>query len=151
MPSKTLLSVRQAALDFGVDRARIVKALTDAGADMGRGIEHPVKVYFDALTKQHTNTRKATEEAKLKIAQEDALLKELQRKQMEQELIAMPEVNDKIAHAVSPIARAIKDFPAKLAPRCNPGDPILARGELVKFQKTLSTLVLDTCSRLKKK
>ena len=150
MPSKTLLSVRQAALDFGVDRARIVKALTDAGRETGRGIKHEIQVYHESLTKQHTNTRKATEEAKLKIAQEDALLKELQRKQMEQELIAMSEVNDIITHVISPIAREIKDMPAKYAAHCNPGDPVHARTILEKPQKKIVTLVNETCLRLKK-
>ena len=141
------LSDRELAKEFGVSQQVLGRRFRDAGIETGRGVKHTIQQAHEALAKV-VDIKQATEKAKLKNLEEDGMLKEIERRQKEGEVVLMTEVNDLMVKTWEPVAKAIKDMDAKLAPRVNPTDQVLARDELAKYKCKLCKDITDRCSRL---
>lgn len=144
------LPISKLADEFEVSRQFLTRRFEAAGIKTGRGSQFTIKQAHDALSGE-LDIKKATEKAKLKNLEEDGMLKEIERRQKEGEVVLMTEVNDLMVKTWEPVAKAIKDMDAKLAPRVNPTDQVLARDELAKYKRKLCKDITDRCSRLKKK
>lgn len=143
------LSIRECEKEFGVTRTLLTRKLHDAGVKTGRGIKLSIKEVHEALA-SIADLNKATQQARLKNWEEEGKLKEIERRLKENEVVLMTEVNELMIKIWDPVARALKDMDAKLAPKCNPTDQVLARVELGKFKRKICTDIKTRCSKLRK-
>ncbi len=144
------LSVRQAASEFKVTHTKLFGLLKAAGIQTGRGIKISILDAHRALTEDTQDINKAMARAKLKNLEEEGQLKEIERRLKQNEVVLLSEVNDLMIKVWNPVARSLKDMDAKLAPKCNPSDQVLAREELGKFKRKICKDIERRCSRLKK-
>jgi transcriptional regulator NrdR family protein len=143
------LTVRQLAVEFGVTHPTMSSRLKDAGHKVKRGGTWTIKEAHEAMARL-TGVRERTEAAKLKNLEEDGMRKEFERRQLQKELITPSEAKEIFARPLEPIARDLKDMPARLSMRVNPADPILARQELDEYVRNLCEKVRNACEVLEK-
>ena len=143
-------SVRGIAEELNIPHKRILYQLKEAGVETGRGIKVRWRDVFNAINRASQDVKKELEKAKLKIAQEEGELKEIERRLKQNEVVLMSEVNDLMVKIWNPVARALKDMDQNLAPKCNPVDQVLAREALGKFKRKICKDIVSRCSKLKK-
>ena len=80
-------------------------------------------------------------ELREKIAKADLL--ELKRKEREKDLVNMGEAKEACVELVQPVARMVKEMPARLCQRCNPSDPALAKQVLTDYARELCEKVQE--------
>jgi hypothetical protein len=83
--------------------------------------------------------RKASEETMEEAARREQIaradLLELKRQEREQDLVNMAQAVQTCVDLVQPVARMVKEMPARLCQRCNPSDPALARTVLTDYAR----------------
>lgn len=142
------LSDRELAKEFGVSPQVLGRRFKESEIKTGRGVKHTIKEAHEALAKV-SNVRQATEQARLKNLLEDGQIKELERRQKERELVPLSEAIDITTKPWSPIARMLKDMPARLSGSCNPTDPVLAKEVLDEYVQDLCTSIGEAMEKLK--
>lgn len=143
-------SIRQLAKWFEVNHVTLTKKLKEMGHDTSRGHVFTIKEAFDALSRSEDLMEELTRE-RIRKTREEADLLTLQRLQEEQTLVQLADAIDLSLRPIRPIAGMIKDMPDRLASRCNPGDPHLARSALEKYAREISKQIDQLCKPPKKK
>lgn len=143
-------SIRQLAKWFEVNHVTLTKKLKDMGRETSRGQVFTIKEAFDALT-QTVNLEEELTRERIRKTREEADLLLLKRRQEEKEVVQLAEAIELSLRPIKPIAGMVKDMPDRLASRCNPGDPALARGALEKYAREISKKIDQICKPSKKK
>tara|TARA_R110000772_G_scaffold83288_2_gene176110 strand:+ start:3223 stop:3675 length:453 start_codon:yes stop_codon:yes gene_type:complete len=144
------LSLKELEFQFEVSNTKLKRHLLAAGVPFGPGKKISLSDAHNSLLAEFGGKRRL-DAAKLKTAEEEARLKELSRKEIEGRLVDVDEAIPMILTPFNAITQMIKDMPARLAPQCNPSDPIHARGVLVDYSRLVATKFQETCSKLSRK
>jgi phage terminase Nu1 subunit (DNA packaging protein) len=117
-------SLREAARQLDIPVETLRRGFQNVGIETGPRITYTPRECVRAWAGDFRSER--TRETRAK-----ADLLELKRKEREQELVAMSEAEDLVRRYLLPIRDQLISLPDAMCARCNPGDPELARAQLL--------------------
>ena len=116
-------SVNKAAQEWSVERRTLSRALEGIGESVGKGATFHTQTICAALFGD-------LDREKLRIARADAEAKERENKVASGQLVAVDDAKKIITRRLAPIRSRLLSMASRLAARCNPTDPELARSEI---------------------
>jgi len=123
-------SVSEAATHAGISREKMRLRLKAAGHATERGARFsPAEVIAAMIGSYDAERTRETRERADKLQLENA--------EKRKELVTMADAIEVAVAPWEPVARMVKDMPARLSTRCNPGDPVLAREVLDAYAREI--------------
>ena len=127
-------SVSEAAVHAQLSREKMRLRLKDKGHATERGARFTPAEVIEALIGSYDAERtRETRERADKLSLENA--------KERRELVKLVEAIEVAVKPWEPVARMVKDMPARLSTRCNPSDPILARQVLDDYAREIVAAV----------
>jgi hypothetical protein len=83
-------------------------------------------------------------EEKIRETRARADLLEIERRQLEKDLVTSEQVQDTIRSALGPVRQRFLSLPVEMAARCNPSDPVLAKTALEQWRDESMRLVMES-------
>ena len=91
------------------------------------------RAYLDAVEQPQAGSSNDLREAKVRETRARAELLEMEKRQLDGELVKLEEVQKIITRTLLPIRQRMNALPAECASQCNPTDPVLARQALQRW------------------
>lgn len=114
------------------------------GKLIGSGRAVPANLDADAPSGDKSYAELRKEEKGLDVA-----IKRLELKEKRGEVVRMSEAKEICLKIMQPLARRVKDLPASMALKCNPGDPSHAKAELKTWVEDTLDRIQAACSELR--